>query len=44
MLSEDERKAEQALALYTAAFSAEFRINLELVTTADTKFGFRLKC
>ena len=44
MLSEDERKAEQALALYTAAFSAEFCINFKLVTTDDAKFSFSLKC
>src|SRR5215213_4579587 len=40
----DERKAEQALALYAAAFSAEFRITLKLIATADAKFGFSLKC
>src|ERR671917_542319 len=45
MLSKNERKAEQApLALYAAALCAEFCINLKLITTADAKFGFRLKC
>src|ERR687890_1118132 len=44
MLSKDERKAEQALALYATAFSAEFRIGLKLIAAADAKFGFRLQC
>src|SRR5215211_497978 len=44
MLSKDERRAEQALALYAAAFSAEFRIALKLIATTDAKFGFSLKC
>src|SRR5215211_3775880 len=44
MLSKDERKAEQALALYAATFSAEFRITLKLIAAADAKFGFRLQC
>src|SRR5215217_599420 len=43
MLSKDERKAEQALALYAATFSAEFRIALKLITTAYAKFGFSLQ-
>src|ERR671914_1494923 len=44
MLSKDEGKAEQALALYAAAFCTEFCIDLKLVATTDTKFRFRLKC
>src|ERR671922_161721 len=44
MLSKDEGKAEQALALYAAAFCTEFCIDLNPVAAADTKFRFRLKC
>jgi hypothetical protein len=43
MLSKDEGKAEQALALYAAALCAEFCIDLKLVAAADAKFRFRLK-
>jgi hypothetical protein len=43
MLSKDERKTEQALALYAAALSAKFCIDLKLVAAADAKFRFRLK-
>src|SRR5215211_7703757 len=43
MLSKDEGKAEQALALYAATFCAEFCIDLKLVAAADAKFRFRLK-
>ena len=41
MLSKDERKAEQALALYAAALAAKFRTNFKLVAAADAKFHFQ---
>jgi hypothetical protein len=44
MLSEDEGKAKQVLALYTAAFGAEFRIELKIVAAGDAKFRLRPKC
>ena len=43
MLSEDEGKAKQALALYAAALGAEFSIELKLVAASDAKFHFRPK-